>query len=481
MSTQLLAGPAGPVRPGARLLLLSYHFPPGQAVGGLRWQMLATHAAERGWAMDIITVHPDSLPHPDASRLAQLPSGTRVFGTPLRRILLERIEDGAAALAGRFRRRPAPRPAATSGTPAAGATRPAAPGSYGREDVRWRPSRPRDWLRAFYAYRVNAKEFAWSEDAARLGDALFTETRYAAVISCGPPHMVHESARRLAHRHGVPFVMDMRDPWRLVQRLPEVIASPMVYWLAGRFEPRAVAAARQVVTNTEPAAEQLRRLYPAAAGRILSVMNGYDDDPMPPSVHGERFVLGYAGTIYLDRDPRPLFQAAAAVVRELKLTPGQFGIEMIGNVENYGGVPVSRIAEQEGLAAYVSTGPARPRAEAMRFLASATMLVSLPQDSDLAIPSKIFEYLRFRAWILVLAEPGSAAARAVEGTSVDTAGSTDIAAISSVLRRRVQAFLEGERPGEPTGIASLSRRHQAERLFTALETAIGRPEERPTA
>ena len=56
-----------PERP--RLLLLSYHFPPGEATGALRWQKMAHFAAERGWAIDAVTVDPATLVVDDLFRL----------------------------------------------------------------------------------------------------------------------------------------------------------------------------------------------------------------------------------------------------------------------------------------------------------------------------------------------------------------------------------------------------------------------------
>jgi len=471
-----LAGPAF-VAPGqSRLLLLSYHFPPGQSVGGLRWQMLARHAEEHGWAMDVITVHPKSLAAPDLRRLGQLPASARVFGVELPDPWIERLEDAAAGAARRLRpRRASAAPPAEPGNRPPAAPPAARVGSLGREEIRWQPTRLRHWVRAYYALRTHWQERAWGMAAARFGQALLAQGVHRAVLSSGPPHVVHDAARALGARTGLPFIFDMRDPWRLVQRLPEAIASPVVYRLAEQLEKRAVAEAALVITNTGPARDQLQALYPEARDRILAVMNGYDDDPFPASRHGERFVLAYAGTIYLDRDPRPLFRAAARVIGELGLTPGQFGIEMIGNADNYGGVPVSRIGEEEGIGDYIRTGPALPRAEAMDFLAAATMLVSLPQDSDLAIPSKIFEYLRFQAWVLVLAEAGSATAAALAGTSVDVIAPGDVEEMARVLRARLAAHLRGERPAAPAGIGHLSRRAQAEVFFTALEQRIGPP------
>ena len=74
-----------------RLLLISFHFPPGGAAGALRWQKLSHFAAERGWGLDVISLHPSGLEKTDNTRLADLPPGTRVFGVPMPELLLERI------------------------------------------------------------------------------------------------------------------------------------------------------------------------------------------------------------------------------------------------------------------------------------------------------------------------------------------------------------------------------------------------------
>src|SRR4051794_37614156 len=64
----------GELSPGPRLLLISYHFPPSQTAGALRWQKLSRYAAERGWGLDVVTLHPDAVANADWSRLDELPT-----------------------------------------------------------------------------------------------------------------------------------------------------------------------------------------------------------------------------------------------------------------------------------------------------------------------------------------------------------------------------------------------------------------------
>jgi hypothetical protein len=186
-------------------------------------------------------------------------------------------------------------------------------------------------------------------------------------------------------------------------------------------------------------------------------------------------VIAYAGSIYLDRDPRLVFRAGARVVQELGLTPGQFGFEFIGSAGGYGGMSLEDIAAQEGLPGYVRTSPALPRTEAMAFLAQATVLLSLPQETSFAIPSKVYEYMRFPAWLLVLTDPGSGTDRILAGSGADVVGPNDVDGMTAMLRRRYQAFAAGERPAPVATDPRLSRRHQAELLLEAIAGITGEP------
>jgi hypothetical protein len=125
--------------------------------------------------------------------------------------------------------------------------------------------------------------------------------------------MPHLAALEIARRRRKPFVMDMRDPWSVAPALPNAYAHPLWYQLAEKYERRAAKAASLIIANTEALALALRRKYPEQADRVLTVMNGCDEEEIP-AVQRDQFVISYAGNIYIDRDPRPLFRAIRRVV-----------------------------------------------------------------------------------------------------------------------------------------------------------------------
>jgi glycosyltransferase involved in cell wall biosynthesis len=203
-------------------------------------------------------------------------------------------------------------------------------------------------------------------------------------------------------------------------------------------------------------------------------MNGYDDDPLPGGPRDSRFLVAYTGSVLLDRSPRILFRAIARAVRDLRLTSEEFGIQFMGDALSHNGISLETLAEQEGLRDIVRVYPARSRREAMELLARASLLVSLPQDAHLAIPSKVFEYLRFNAWILAMAEEGSATELVLRETGARVVRPDDVEGIADFVTKCYQDHCVGRQPPRAVSDERLSRRVQARRLFDAIDRIVSR-------
>lgn len=457
-----------------RLLLISYHFPPAQTAGALRWRKLVRYAFERGFCVDVITLDPAGLGSRDDASLADLPEGIRLYGVADPELGIERLERKAFDAWRRLRERRAAEaaPGANEGPPAPAPPAPNRRSSLTRDEVQFSPRAPRAWARAYWSWVDFRRKGAWARRAVAAAREIVDRDKHRLVVSCGPPHMAHEAARRISRDLQLPMVMDMRDPWSLCERIPEAIASPLFFRLAHRHERRAVREAALIAMNTEPARRAMQRLYPERSDAIVSVPNAYDEDPVPVVERNRRFLLAYAGTVYLDRTPLTLFKAAAALVEELALTPEQFGMEFMGHMGSVDGESIEEIAAREGLARYVCTHPPGPYAAAERFLAGAAMLVSLPQDSHLAIPSKIFDYMRFETRLLAMAEPDSATALHLRDSGADVVGPHDVASVLAVLRDAYQQHAAGEKVAPIAHDDRFSRRVAANAMFDAIDRVM---------
>jgi glycosyltransferase involved in cell wall biosynthesis len=464
--------PAGP-DPGRRLLLVSYHFPPAQTAGALRWQKLAPFLAQQGWGLDVISHGPVDLTDQALTELDSLPPGTRLYWVRRRPSIEEKLERKLVglrkAIGARWRRAGSIAPPSVDAGAGGNRTRPS---SIPPDAIRWQSDDGRAAARAIHSWLDFSHFGTWVSDVTKLGTQLASRQSYGMIATSGPPHLAHAAGVAIASAAAAPLMVDFRDPWSLRRRLPEPIASPVWFWLARRHERRIIRRAALIVTNTDVVRDELGRLYPDQRGSMVTVMNGSDEDPVPDRLRQERFVVAYAGGIYLDRNPRTFFRGAATMVRQLELTPDQFQVLFIGDVQRYGGLLVMSMAEEEGLGGYVTLRPSVPRSELLEQLASAAMLLSLPQDSRYAIPSKVFEYMQFEAWVLALAKSDSPTAMALDGTEADVVDPDQPDAIADALRRRYLQFAGGERPSRPDPQRKLSRKRQAMILLDAMETVL---------
>ncbi len=462
---------------GRRLLLISYHFAPGRAIGALRWRRMIPLLAEKGWGVDVVTaaappgrVQPASAPGP-----RELPAGTAVVCVAPPVPFAERVE---RAIWRMYRAIPRAYRAisarAESRLPERGAgardPEPSAPRAIATREVRWRLAAPRGWLRLFWTHLERRRARLWSRSAARAAARMAAERDYLALVVSSPPHWTQEAGRIAAARARLPYVADLRDPWSATAFLPEHVATPEWLRLAVADEGATLRAATLVLANTEPAAEALRRRHPRLADRVRVVRNGWDGG-VPGAPERTRFTIAYAGSIYGDRTPEPLFRAVARARSTRELDPADFGVDLMGRIDGGGGW-VGALAERLGIGDLVTVHAAAPRAEAERFMARAAMLVSLPWGQDLSVPAKVYDYLRFEAWPLILARPGSAPARTLSGTGATVVDPDDVDAIADVLCDRYDRWRRGERPGSVRGRERFSREAAVGDLLEHLQSLV---------
>jgi glycosyltransferase involved in cell wall biosynthesis len=331
-------------------------------------------------------------------------------------------------------------------------------------------------MRAYFAWKEIAEQRPWRDAMLRVGEELARTESYDAIVTCGPPHLVHTAGARLSARTGIPLVVDFRDPWSLQRVLPEHRASQLWFDMVSRYESEGVRQASLVVMNTEPCRDAMRARYAHHADKIIAVTNGYDEqESLPSPATDGRFRLIYSGTLYFVYEhPGAFFEGVSRLVREFGLTPAELAIEFIGDAAGFNGVPTSSLARAAGVEQFFQDLPFVPRKEVFQHLSRASVLVSLSQLNDLAIPSKLFDYMRFNAWILAIAGTGSATEVVLRGTNADVVPLNDADLIHRTLRERFLQFRRGERPVAIAAATRSSRREQAGVLFDALDPIVRR-------
>jgi glycosyltransferase involved in cell wall biosynthesis len=422
-----------------RLLLVSFHFPPFNAIAAVRTGKFARFLIAQGWDVRVVAARSDA-------------PATLPLEIPAERVLHTGWTNIDARL-DRLLRLDRPRAADTPAQSAPGDAR-AAPR---RDSLRKRLG----VLRAALLH-VPDNRIAWLPEALRGADAFLGDWRPDVVYSSAPPVTTLLVARRLAKRYGVPWIAEFRDLW--IDN-PYYEFPPWRRRLEAAWERRVVGDAAALVTVSSIWRDRLRAKFGKS---VALAMNGFapadmpDDLPAPAATDGPLRIL-YTGIIYPGyRDPVPLFQAIAL----LGAQRDDVVVEFIGADL----APVARLAAAAGIEDRVHIAPPVAYRESLRLQSRADILLHLqwndPRESG-TISGKLFEYLGARRPVLGLGyDRGEVAALLAEqGRGVVL---NDPAAIAAQLRRWIaEKRAGGVAPLAAGAVAGLTRDAQfvaAERL-----------------
>jgi glycosyltransferase involved in cell wall biosynthesis len=412
---------------GRRVLMVAFHFPPQRGSSGIqRTLKFAQYLPRLGWEPLVLTAHPRA--HAETTPLApgSLPAGLvvrRAFALDTSRHL---------ALRGRY--------------------------------TRWL-ALPDRWV-------------TWCLGAVPAGLALVRQYRPAVLWSTYPIASAHLIGLALHKLTGLPWVADLRDPM-LDAVYP---ADPLSRRMAGWIEARTVRAAARVVCTTPGAVRHYRQLFAdVAPERFCLIENGYDDEDFDAAEAdarasikpaGSPLTLLHSGIIYpLERDPRPLFAALAALLADGTLSPARFKLVLRAPVHE---AFLQQLIIDYGIASLVTIAPPLPyRAALAEMLGADALLLLQAANCNDQVPAKLYEYLRANKPLLALTDPQGDTWAAVRAAGIDTlAPLDDAAAIAMALRQFVAQAAAGTAPLAPESVRRSHARSARTVQLAALLDAV---------
>ena len=399
-------------------LYLSSAFPPIAQVGGLRAYKFARHLPAAGWRVTVLCA-PVPAATADDGLLAQLPADVRVvrgWGRPEDALVDERSEaglfDGSGATSSPLR---------------------------GRLAALRRKQLPPDFL------PLGRREIprAWHGLAA--AEAVIEEERPDVILASIDPEATMVAGARLSQRHGIPLVLDFRDPWATCD-LRRGARWPLQRRLVDAIERGAVEQAAAVIWNTETARSVASEHYgPELAAKFSVVRNHHDSGLIGRAVAQQPDAQGPFRLLILGRlrkyvEGAVLFRALA-LLRAAGVTAEQLLVEIAGTVP----VESVRFATELGVGDLVKVKGSVPHAEIGEAMARADLLLALTHASMQRIPSKLYDYLATDLPVVVLADNPEIAAMTAEFAGVSQLSLSDdaglAAALSAALSERGARFV----------------------------------------
>jgi len=410
-----------------RLVVATRHAPPGREIGGLRWWGLSRHLARRGWEVHLITGQ-------EGADAEAVPAGMTVEFVETRPTLNDRYLAWKRNRAARGSTAPTAEAQVPGGQQAREESGPGLLATLRTEigGLLGFPDEGRGWIQPLssaLAHRI----FAFRPDL---------------VVSSAPPHSLHLGTWKGLSGSHVPWIADFRDPWADEARLHLDVGWTRPF--LARLEAGVVRTAAGVFTTTPELADAYRIRYPGLQAHWLP--NGVDVEGLParPAHRGPGLRVAHIGSLYHRRDPVPAVRAFGRFVRDNPEARSDGSVlSFVGKVMEEYREKIAAAAREEGVSDQVEMVGVMPRSEALGFLASTGVALTLAQDQETAIPAKIYESVGMKIPTLVVTESHSASAGAGRrlGAAVHEADDLD------GMARSLEAAWNGSWTGEvPAGV-----------------------------
>ncbi|MBL4624026.1 MAG: glycosyltransferase [Flavobacteriales bacterium] len=274
-----------------KVLIFTYHWPPGSGPGVQRFLKFCKYLPEFGWEPIVVTVKDGSYPSIDHTLIDDIPENLKVHKTktfePFTIYNALRGKKGKSVSVGLI----------------------------GIKDSKSPIQKLSMHIRANY-FIPDARK-GWKSYAIKEAKEIVEKEKIDLIITTGPPHSTHLIGLDLQAKHTIPWVADMRDPWTEIHYNKDLPRSEKTKKKDLELERKVLSAANHVITVSDGLKEQLIKYNSAAS----VVYNGYDEDDYKSQEkhQTEKFTLSYIGNLKPNQHIKSLWKVLAELCEENEL------------------------------------------------------------------------------------------------------------------------------------------------------------------
>ena len=221
-------------------------------------------------------------------------------------------------------------------------------------------------------------------------------------------------------RHAkIPWIADFRDPLGVGLKVGDT--SRWIRLCNYIIERLVFHGTDAVIANTQAAAQMFAARYPWASPKLHVIWNGFDPENQFRAraipARAQKVII-HAGSLYSGRDPSLIIESLMRLRTNGLAQAEQACILLVGAIEFHktGMNPeLYERAEQESL---LQCLPQVPKAEAQRMTEEADGLLLVQPQTDVQVPTKLFEYICIGRPILALVPRKSAVEHILENAGV---------------------------------------------------------------
>lgn len=381
-----------------KILIISYHFPPSQAVGGLRAANFARYLPLSGWQPFVLTVKDKYIDNQDPERLHGLET-VQVYKAGKLPQIMELYRRAKL-----FTKKLFPKQKRREHTPVS-------PTQKNTGD--FSESTMQRWKRYFTSLFIALPDYEknWIIPATFQAIRIVRKQKIDYILTSCPPYSVHLVGLLTKMATGVNWVADFRDPWYVASKKRMYPTCDLSRKIEGILEKQAMKRASLVLCNTKKLRDTLKEAYSVVKTEgFVYIPNGISTDifsELRNLEKYEKFTLTYTGSLYFYRTPEPIFKAIKELVDEGKLAADSFAIKLVGHCETIDGTPTSNLISTYNLEENVEIIPPVSYLKSLEIVTRSHLALLFAPDQPFQIPAKVYDYIGTGTRILALAGKGA--------------------------------------------------------------------------
>lgn len=386
-----------------KILLISYHYPPSSAVGGLRIANYSRFIQLFGWKPFVLTIKDSYIAKLDVERLNEF-HNDNIFkaGKTCRvqdlYILSKNIAYKLLNKSDDINKKKDDNTIAANNI---------------QEPVQENEKiyeKLRRYILAFMSLPDSDRN--WVLPASMKAIRLIKKMKVDCILTSGPPHSVHLIGWIVKKMTGVRWVADFRDPWVTTKAIRAyVMRCALSERINQWMEKKAIAAADLVVTSTKPLCDALiKRYHGTPNDKFVHIPNGYDSEyfhKYDDMQKYKEFTLTHAGSIYFDRSPEPIFKSLIKLIDERKILLADVRVKLIGDCRTVGEKYIKDMVKSYGLEHVVDVIDTIPYSQAVEIIKRSHLALLFAPDQPFQIPAKIYDYMGVGTKILAICNEGA--------------------------------------------------------------------------
>jgi hypothetical protein len=381
-----------------RILLISYHYPPSSAVGGMRIYGFAKYLTELGWEVNILTVDRKYIQNFDYERYKRdrrIEEYKTEVSPKISKIILYTIKRLG------YKKNSISNKNYLSNE------------NYDKKTEETKEKTKNRIKRFIDSFLLLPDENRnWIIPALYKAEKIIKEKKINIVLTSCPPYSVHIIGLILKGLIKIKWIADYRDPWITPYNKYLYPTCKVSLAIEKILETLVIKKADSVISTTKNLNDKFIEIYKEKIkNKFFYLSNGFDSNIIENKKDDfrkyDKFTISYTGTLYYGRSPESIFKAINQLKAEMLIRNGDVRVKLVGNCKYTNDKKTEEIIRKYRLEDEVEINTPVNYKKAIKITGKSQLGLVLAPKQTYQIPAKIYDLIGAETKALAITGDGA--------------------------------------------------------------------------